>query len=391
MKRAPRSGSGSIFSLITIVDNDSQRNLTRMKLHPLVKINLILLLFFLVFAGLYFARSFLVPISFGAIFAMVMIPLSKRLENLGLHRALSALVCLLLLVAIFSGLIALLSSQVASFSKDMAVIETQVNRQLDEAQRFIEQKVGISYESQEKMIKEQTSGDNSPSTLVAGLIGSLTKVIMNGFLVIIYLFLFIYYRTRLKKFVLKLVRGENKERVHDVISRSSQVAQHYLLGRGILMIVLTVFYLVGLSVVGVRNALFFSVLAALLSIVPWVGNLFGMILPMLMVFVQGGDIRIILGVMLVFGITQLIDTYIFEPLVLGYQVNIHPLFIIIIAVLGEIVWGIPGLILSIPVLGMVKIVFDNVDALEPYAYLLGAPRQSRRESAVVRKIKSWFR
>ncbi|TCS87300.1 putative PurR-regulated permease PerM [Anseongella ginsenosidimutans] len=362
-----------------------------MKLHPLVKINLILLLFFLVFAGLYFARSFLVPISFGAIFAMVMIPLSKRLENLGLHRALSALVCLLLLVAIFSGLIALLSSQVASFSKDMAVIETQVNRQLDEAQRFIEQKVGISYESQEKMIKEQTSGDNSPSTLVAGLIGSLTKVIMNGFLVIIYLFLFIYYRTRLKKFVLKLVRGENKERVHDVISRSSQVAQHYLLGRGILMIVLTVFYLVGLSVVGVRNALFFSVLAALLSIVPWVGNLFGMILPMLMVFVQGGDIRIILGVMLVFGITQLIDTYIFEPLVLGYQVNIHPLFIIIIAVLGEIVWGIPGLILSIPVLGMVKIVFDNVDALEPYAYLLGAPRQSRRESAVVRKIKSWFR
>lgn len=378
--------SGSIFSSIY-----AKRSLMPMKLHPLVKINLILLLFFLLFAGLYFARSFLVPLTFGAIFAMVMIPLSKRLENLGLHRALAALACLLVLLAVFSGLVALLSSQVASFSEDMTVIERQVNRQMEESQRFIEKKLGIPYESQEKMIKEQTSGKNSLTSIAAGLLGSFTKVLINGLLVMIYLYLFIYYRTRFKKFILKLVKGDDRERVHDVINRSSLVAQHYLLGRGILMIILTVFYVIGLTIVGVRNALFFSVLAALLSIIPWVGNLLGMILPMLMVFVQGGDIRIIFGVMLVFGITQLIDTYIFEPLVLGYQVNIHPIFIIIIAVLGEIVWGIPGLILSIPILGMVKIVFDNVDALEPYAYLIGASRKSRQESAIVKKIKSWFK
>ncbi|HEY9559273.1 MAG TPA: AI-2E family transporter [Anseongella sp.] len=362
-----------------------------MKLHPLVKINLILLLFFLLFAGLYFARSFLVPLTFGAIFAMVMIPLSRRLENMGLHRVLATLACLVLLVAIFSGLIALLSSQVASFSKDMALIENRVNEQLEAGQRFIEQKVGISYESQEEMIKEQTNGKSPIPSIAARLIGSFTKLMVNGLLVLIYLFLFIYYRTRFKKFVLKLVRGDDRERVHDVINRSSRVAQQYLLGRGVLMIILTVFYAVGLTIVGVRHALFFSVLAALLSIIPWIGNLFGMILPMLMVFIQGGDIRIILGVMIVFGITQLIDTYIFEPLVLGHQVNVHPIFIIVVAVLGEIVWGIPGLILSIPILGMVKIVFDNVDSLEPYAYLIGASRKSREESAVVRKLKNWFK
>src|SRR3546814_17350858 len=103
-----------------------------MKLHPLVKINLILLLFFLLFAGLYFARSFLVPLTFGAIFAMVMIPLSRRLENMGLHRVLATLACLVLLVAIFSGLIAMLSSQGASLCKYMALIETRVNEQLED-------------------------------------------------------------------------------------------------------------------------------------------------------------------------------------------------------------------------------------------------------------------
>ncbi|HYH55268.1 MAG TPA: AI-2E family transporter [Anseongella sp.] len=366
-----------------------------MKLHPLVKINLILLLFFLVFAGLYFARGFLVPLAFGAIFAMVMIPLSKKLEKLGLHRSLAALICLLILLAFFLGLGALLSTQVASFSKDMASIESQVNKQMDQCQRFIEQKLGIPYEDQEKMIKEQTSGANSLSLKAAALIGSFTKAVLNGLLVMIYLFLFIYYRTRLKRFVLKLVKGEQRAKAQDVINRSSLVAQQYLLGRGFLMIILAIFYLIGLSVVGVKHALFFSILAALLSIIPWVGNALGMILPMLMVFVQGGDIGIILGIMIVFGITQLIDTYILEPLVLGSQVNIHPLFVIVIVVLGEIVWGIPGMILSIPVLGMVKIVFDNVDSLEPFAYLIGSPKKTRRHSnrrqtSFIKKIRSWF-
>lgn len=361
-----------------------------MKLHPLVKTNLILLLFFLLFAGLYFARSFLVPLSFGAIFAMVMIPLSQRLEALGLHRGLAALVCLLVLAAIFTGVVVLLSTQLAGFAKDMSAIERQLDIYLSDVQQFIQQKAGISYEKQEEMINRQTAGGNDPLGFLTSVVGSFTKLLVNGLLVMVYLFLFIFYRRRLKRFVLMLAKADQKQQVREVVNRCSRVAQQYLMGRGILMIILVVFYVVGLSLIGVRHAMFFSVLAALLSIIPWVGNLMGMILPMLMVFVQAGDFGIILGVALVFGITQLIDTYIFEPLVLGYQVNIHPIFIIVIAVLGEIVWGIPGLILSIPILGMVKIVLDNVESLEPYAYLIGASQKSRRESALVKKIKSWL-
>src|SRR3546814_4263191 len=110
---------------------------------------------------------------------MVMIPLSRRLENMGLHRVLATLACLVLLVAIFSGLIALLSSQVASFSKDMALIENRVNEQLEAGQRFIEQKVGISYESQEEMIKEQTNGKSPIPSIAARLIGSFTKLMVD--------------------------------------------------------------------------------------------------------------------------------------------------------------------------------------------------------------------
>src|SRR3546814_12425261 len=136
---------------------------------------------------------------------MVMIPLSRRLENMGLHRVLATLACLVLLVAIFSGLIALLSSQVASFSKDMALIENRVNEQLEAGQRFIEQKVGISYESQEEMIKEQNNGKSPIHRIAARWIGSFTKLMVNGMLVLVYMFFFIIYCTRFQNFLLKLI------------------------------------------------------------------------------------------------------------------------------------------------------------------------------------------
>src|SRR3546814_16846912 len=118
----------------------------------------------------------------------------------------------------------------------MALIENRVNEQLEAGQRFIEQKVGISYESQEEMIKEQTNGKSPIHSIAARLIGSFTKLMVNGLLVLIYLFLFIYYRTRFTTFVLTLALGDDRERVHAVINWSSRVAQPSLMGRGGLMI-----------------------------------------------------------------------------------------------------------------------------------------------------------
>src|SRR3546814_12597745 len=110
----------------------------------------------------------------------------------------------------------------------MALIENRVNEQLEAGQRFIEQQVGISYESQEEMIKEQTNGKSPIPSIPARLIGYFTKLMINGLLVLIYVFLFIYYRNIFKNFVLKLVRGDDWERVNDVINRSSRGDQKYL-------------------------------------------------------------------------------------------------------------------------------------------------------------------
>ena len=84
-----------------------------------------------------------------------------------------------------------------------------------------------------------------------------------------------------------------------------------------------------------------------------------------MALVQGGGTGMVLGVIGVYAVVQFVQTYILEPLVVGTEVNLNPLFTIVALVLGEILWGIPGMIIAIPMLGIVKIVCDNIEGLKP--------------------------
>ena len=149
---------------------------------------------------------------------------------------------------------------------------------------------------------------------------------------------------------------------------------------------LWVMYGIGFSIVGVKNALFFAELCGILEIVPFVGNLVGSSLALLMVIIQGGSNTMILGVIIVYAVIQFLQTYILEPLVVGAEVHINPLFTIMVLVVGEMIWGLPGMILAIPLLGIVKIICENVEPLKPYAFLIG-DKKKRGERSWVQKIK----
>ena len=101
-------------------------------------------------------------------------------------------------------------------------------------------------------------------------------------------------------------------------------------------------------------------------------------LAIVMVIIQGGGTGMILAVLLTYAIVQFLQTYLLEPLIVGAEVNINPLFTIIILVMGELVWGIPGMILAIPLLGIVKIVCDHIEPLKPYGFLIGSDRKKKK-------------
>ena len=86
------------------------------------------------------------------------------------------------------------------------------------------------------------------------------------------------------------------------------------------------------------------------------GNLTGNLITIIAVVMQGGSVSMILGVMATYATVQFLQTYILEPLVVGKGVSINPLFTIAGIVAGELVWGVPGMILAIPIMGIIKII-----------------------------------
>jgi predicted PurR-regulated permease PerM len=138
-------------------------------------------------------------------------------------------------------------------------------------------------------------------------------------------------------------------------------------------------YGIGFSIAGVKNALFFAVLCGILELVPFAGNITGTSITVLMALAQSSDSRVVIGVIITYGCVQLIQTYLLEPLVVGDRLNINPLFTILIIVVGEAVWGIAGMILAVPLLGIFKIVCDNTGPLKDLGFLIGPPKEKKAE------------
>lgn len=333
-----------------------------------------LLAFFLIIAALYYAKPFLVPLCFGGLLAMLFLPLSKWFEAKGIPKGLAIVLCLVIFIGVISGIVWLISWQITDLTSEASDIENKLKKMINEVKESIRQKIGISKKQQEELIASQAQNSGG---MVSNIGSSITGFVVDFVLVLVYIFLFIYYRERIKTFVLKLVSSPQKKNAETIIYDIEKVAQQYITGLGMMIGCLWVMYSIGFSIVGVKYAVLFAIICGILEIVPFVGNLLGNLLAIIMVLIQGGGTDMVIGVVITYAIVQFIQTYLLEPLVVGAEVNINPLFTIVILVLGELVWGIPGMVLAIPLLGVFKIICDHVSALKPYGYLIGSDKKKR--------------
>jgi predicted PurR-regulated permease PerM len=179
--------------------------------------------------------------------------------------------------------------------------------------------------------------------------------------------------------------------MNKIIDGVSKVSQQYLLGLSKMIACLWVMYAIGFSILGVKNALFFAFLCGLLEIVPFIGNITGTTITVLVAGVQGGSLLMLTGIIGSYGIIQFIQGWVLEPLIVGSQVKINPLFTIIALVIGNIMWGIPGIFLAIPLMAMFKIVCDHIEPLRPYGFLIGEIETKKSDSDIIKNIINWFK
>lgn len=343
-----------------------------------------ILLLFLVIVGLIYAKVFLMPLTIGGILAALFIPFCQFMESKKLPKGVAVFICLLALLLIISAFIFLLSWKVAELTNDVSVLKQKAIETFNQTQEYIITHLGISAKEQLEILKSEQP---SYASVMQIIFGSFTAVFKNLILVLVYFIFLLFYRSHIKNFLLKLSDKSHREGMEQIIHSSTKVTQQYLFGLFKMIACLWIMYGIGFSIIGVENALFFAILCGLLEIVPFVGNITGTTLTVLVSALHGADLSMLLGIVITYIVVQFIQGWVLEPLILGPQVKINPLFTILALIIGELLWGISGIILAIPLTAILKIICDHIEPLKPYGFLIGEIETENKRPSIFKKLK----
>ncbi len=346
-----------------------------------------LLILFLVIAGLYFAKVFLMPLAIGGILATLFLPLCKWLEGVKVPKGLAAIACLLLFLISLTGIGMLLGWQISELGKDFSKISEKAIDTGNRIQEFIFSNFGISIKEQSQILKKEQP---SISSIMQKVLGSVSYVLTNFILVLVYIFLLLYYRNHIRRFIVKLTPTAQQNEMKLVINSITHVSQQYLLGLAKMIVCLWIMYGIGFSIIGVKNALFFAIICGLLEIIPFIGNITGTTLTLLVASAQGASFLMLGFILGTYLLVQAIQGWVLSPLIVGPQVKINPFTTIVVLIVGNLIWGIPGIFIAIPLIAMFKIACDHIDQLKPYGFLIGEVETVKGEPDFIKKIKSRF-
>jgi predicted PurR-regulated permease PerM len=351
------------------------------------RINHYLLFFALVVVVFYFGKTLLIPIVFAAMLAMLMAPVGRRIEKYKIKRGLSTASCILILVLVIAGVGAIVVAQFSAFAKDIDKIEKRGRSFIEQAQNYIHEKSGMTPEKQEATLKQQGSqAGTSVKSIVSTIVGTLTSAIGGMVLSLVFTFLFLYNREQYEKFFLKLYKDEDPDKVKKIVNDVSEVSQRYLTGKVMSITIIAVMYSIGLSIVGIKNAILLAGIAAILTVIPYVGTVFGGLFPVMMALVTEDSMQPALMAILVMFVIQTIDNYFIEPNIVGGEVSLNALTSILSIIAGGLLWGVAGMILFLPMVGIVKIVCDQIESLKPIGFVIGDSEGGNKSS----KIKEWI-
>lgn len=365
-----------------------------MKREDLRHTNQVLLTVGLGIAALYFGASFLIPLSFAVLFSTLVLPLSRFLEQrLHFGRALSSFASTLLIFIITGLLLLLLIQQAIVFINDVVERRATISAFLSEVQAGLTARTGYTLEDQVDLLNQLLGeGISFAQRTVSSVLTNTTGAAAKFLLMLIYVFLLLLYRTRFVKFI-RMYTAEGKEdEMAEIVTQTSRVAHHYLWGRLQVMSILAVMYIILFHAYSLEHAWLLVVFGAIITIIPYFGPFISGLLPIIFMVLFGHSSDAVISFTVLIVIIQLIESYVLEPLILGYEVQQNPLFVIIAVILGGAIWGLPGLILFVPLFAILKIVFDHSPALHPVGYLMGfdskkGPRQGGWFRSLFRRRK----
>jgi len=353
------------------------------------KVTTILVGLFALVAMLYIAQSILVPIVFSIIIAVLLLPVVNFLVRKGVNRILAIVIALLLTFVFIAGIGVLIFSQASRFIDSWPLLVDKFTIILNQSITWASGYFDVNPERiHEWIIKTKGELINIDSSKIAQTLVSVGSGLVAVFLVPVYIFMILFYQPNLVAFVHKVFGADNDSKVSEILTQTKTVIQRYLSGLLIEFVIVAILNSAALLILGIDYAIMLGILGALLNLIPYIGGLVGVAIPMIVAITTKTTPWYAFYVLVLYYIIQLIDNNYIVPKIVASKVRINALFSIIAVIAGGALWGVTGMFLSIPLLAIIKLIFDQIEPLKPWGFLLGDTTPSLLKIKInIKKLK----
>ena len=320
---------------------------------------------------IYMGQRILLPIVYATIIAILLNPIVNLLLKWRFNKVIAISITVVFAVLLTIGLLYFISIQVSLFTETFPKLKEKFSESGTHFINWISHNFNIEESKINKWIKDTES---SAISNMGGSIGQTLSTI-NSFLIVVvllpvYLFMILFYKPLLLEFIHRLFKTSHQSEVLEVLNNSKKIIQSYLIGLLLEAVIIATLNSVGLLILGIDYAIILGVTGALLNVIPYIGGVIAIALPMIIAFVTKDSTSVIL-VFGVYIIIQFIDNHFIIPSIVASKVKINALVSVIVVIVGGALCGIPGMFLSIPVTAIIKVICDHIESLKPWGYLLG--------------------
>ncbi|TSD65945.1 AI-2E family transporter [Inquilinus sp. KBS0705] len=327
------------------------------------------------------AKELIDPLIFGLLFAILLLPVSSFLERkLRMPRSMSAFISILLLVGFVGAVLYVVGNQVSHIADDWPMLQNQVKQSLNDLQDWVQGTFNITAHNQIKYLDNTGKKIMASGTEVIGTtFSAVSSLVLFYVFILIFTFFILFYRRLLLRFVTWVFNDDQSNVVMDIVENIQKILRQYILGLLIEMVIVAAMAISIFYFLGIKYATLLGIIIGLFNIIPYIGIFTALLLSVLVTFATGTISATIYVAVSVIGI-HAIDANFLLPAVVGSKVRLNALISFIGIIIGEMLWGLSGMFLSIPVLAIFKIIFDRVESLKPWGYLLGGDYEYKEKA-----------
>jgi predicted PurR-regulated permease PerM len=322
-------------------------------------------------AILYIGRSIIVPVVFAVIIAILLLPVVDFIIRRKINRVVAIIITLFLSFSVIVAFGILVIGQISRFSESFPELVLSFTAAINDGINLLSEYFDINPQKVFEWVTKTTDKIvNTGGEMVGKTLINLGNLLVVLFLIPVYVFMILFYQPLLLDFIRKIFGEPNRVKVDLIVTKTKTVIQQYLVGLVVEAALVAVLNTSALLLLGIDYAILLGILGALLNMIPYIGGIVCVAIYMAIALITKSPASMIY-VLAIYTVIQFVDNNYIVPKIVASKVRINALVSIIVVFMGSAIWGIPGMFLSIPLLAIVKLIFDNIEGLEPIGFLLG--------------------